>query len=112
MGRPLAFVVVMVRASPVVMSGCDTITDIGDHAFYCVLALDVAQLMGRQAHHGSLDLGVRELLATPGGVEETVLISPPGSVSAPPATHLHRHDPTSTAQDRTGQNSPATVSRY
>jgi uncharacterized protein (TIGR03083 family) len=77
-----------------------------------VLALDVAHLMRRQADHGSLDLGVRELLATPGGIDEIVLLSPPGTRADPPATPHHRHDPTFTTRHRTGQNSPAKVSRY
>jgi transposase len=46
------------------------------HAFYCVLALQIAHLMRRQAHQAGLDLSVRGLLATLAGIEETVLIYP------------------------------------
>ena len=44
------------------------------HAFYCVLALQIAHLMRREAHHAGLDLSVRRLLAELGGIEETVLL--------------------------------------
>jgi transposase len=46
------------------------------HAFYCTLALTVARLMVREAKAAGLDMSVRELLATLGGIEETVLIYP------------------------------------
>ena len=62
------------------------------HVFYCVLALAVAHLMRRQAHQAGMDLSVRELLATLGGIQETVL---PHRKQGPPsgATHPHRHRP-------------------
>jgi transposase len=46
------------------------------HAFYCVLALQIAHLMRRHAHQASLDLSVRALLAELAGIQETVLIYP------------------------------------
>lgn len=46
------------------------------HLFTCVLALQIAHLMRRQAKHASLDLSVRELLTTLAGIGETVLIYP------------------------------------
>jgi len=53
------------------------------HVFYCVLALAIAHLMRRQAHHAGLDLSVRELLNTLGGIEETVLLYPTGNKGRP-----------------------------
>ena len=58
------------------------------HVFYCVLALAVAHLMRRQAHHSGLDLSVRELLTTLGGIEETVLLYPTGSKGRPRAQRI------------------------
>jgi transposase len=46
------------------------------HVFYCVLALAIAHLMRRQATTAGLDLSVRELLRTLGGIQETVMIYP------------------------------------
>src|SRR5680860_794406 len=46
------------------------------HAFYCVLALQIAHLMRRHTRHAGLDLSVRGLLAELAGIEETVLIYP------------------------------------
>jgi transposase len=46
------------------------------HVFYCVLALAIAHLMRRQAATAGLDLSVRELLHTLGGIQETVMIYP------------------------------------
>jgi transposase len=46
------------------------------HVFYCVLALAIAHLMRRQAATAGLDLSVRELLRTLGGIQETVMIYP------------------------------------
>ena len=46
------------------------------HTFTCVLALQIAHLMRRQADHAGLHLSVRELLTALAGVEETVLIYP------------------------------------
>jgi len=58
------------------------------HVFYCVLALAVAHLMRRQAHQGGLDLSVRQLLTTLGGIEETVLLYPTGSKGRPRAQRI------------------------
>jgi len=58
------------------------------HVFYCVLALAVAHLMRRQAHQAGLDLSVRELLATLGGIEETVLLYPTGNKGRPRAQRI------------------------
>jgi len=44
------------------------------HAFYCVLALQIAHLMRRQAHHAGLELSVRGLLAELADIQETVLL--------------------------------------
>ena len=44
------------------------------HTFYCVLALQIAHLMRRQAHHAGLDLSVRALLAELAGIQETVML--------------------------------------
>jgi transposase len=44
------------------------------HAFYCVVALAVARLMVRQAHHAGVHLSVAELLGALAGIEETVLL--------------------------------------
>jgi len=44
------------------------------HAFYCVLALQIAHLMRRQTHQAGLDLSVRGLLAALAGIQETVLL--------------------------------------
>ena len=44
------------------------------HVFYCVLALTVARLMVRQAEAAGMHMSVRELLATLGGIQETVLL--------------------------------------
>ena len=43
------------------------------HVFYCVLALAVAKLMVREVRQSSMDMSVREMLATLAGIEETVL---------------------------------------
>ena len=58
------------------------------HVFYCVLALAVAHLMRRQAHQAGLDLSVRELLATLGGIQETVLLYPTGNKGRPRAQRI------------------------
>jgi transposase len=44
------------------------------HAFYCVLALQIAHLMRRHAHQAGHDLSVRGLLTALAGIEETVLL--------------------------------------
>ena len=44
------------------------------HAFYCVLALQIAHLMRRHAHQADHDLSVRALLAELAGIQETVLL--------------------------------------
>jgi hypothetical protein len=46
------------------------------HVFTCVLALQIAHLMRRQAGHAGLHLSVRELLGQLAGIGETVLIYP------------------------------------
>jgi transposase len=46
------------------------------HVFTCVLALQIAHLMRRQARHAGLDLSVRELLGQLAAIGETVLIYP------------------------------------
>jgi len=46
------------------------------HTFTCVLALQIAHLMRREAEHAGLHLSVRELLDQLAGIEETVLIYP------------------------------------
>ena len=65
-----------------------TETKIRVHVFYCVLALAVAHLMRRQAHQAGLDLSVRELLATLGGIQETVLLYPTGNKGRPRAQRI------------------------
>jgi transposase len=46
------------------------------HVFTCVLALQIAHIIRRQADQHGLHLSVRELLDTLAGIEETVLIYP------------------------------------
>ena len=46
------------------------------HTYTCVLALQIAHLMRRQAEHAGLHFSVRALLADLAGIEETVLIYP------------------------------------
>ncbi len=46
------------------------------HVFTCVLALQIAHLMRRQAERASLHLSVRELLGQLAAIGETVLIYP------------------------------------
>ena len=46
------------------------------HTYTCVLALQIAHLMRRQAAQSDLDLSVRALLGDLAGIEETVLIYP------------------------------------
>ncbi len=58
------------------------------HMFYCVLALAVAHLMRRQAHQHGHNMSVRELLATLGGIEETVLLYPTGDKGRPRAQRI------------------------
>jgi transposase len=58
------------------------------HLFYCVLALAVAHLMRRQAHHAGLNLSVRELLDNLGGIQETVLLYPTGNKGRPRAQRI------------------------
>lgn len=57
------------------------------HAFYCVLALQIAHLMRREAHQAGLDLSVRGLLAELSGIQETVLIYP-STGGRPKARHM------------------------
>ncbi|MBU2602797.1 MAG: IS1634 family transposase [Actinobacteria bacterium] len=58
------------------------------HVFTCVLALAVAHLMRREAHHAGLDLSVRELLLALAGIEETVLLYPTGNKGRPRAQRI------------------------
>ena len=58
------------------------------HVFYCVLALAVAHLMRREAERAGLHLSVRELLATLGGIEETVLLYHDGGKGRPRARRM------------------------
>ena len=46
------------------------------HVFTCVLALQIAHLMRRQAHQAGIHASVRQLLDTPAGIQETILIYP------------------------------------
>jgi transposase len=46
------------------------------HLFTCVLALQLAHLMRREARRGGLHLSVRELLSQLAGIEESALIYP------------------------------------
>ena len=46
------------------------------HTFTCVLALQIAHLMRREAERAGLHLSVRELLGQLAGIGETVLIYP------------------------------------
>ena len=55
------------------------------HVFTCVLALQIAHLMRRHAHHHGLHLSVRELLDTLAGIEETMMIYP--STGGRPKAH-------------------------
>ena len=57
------------------------------HVFYCVLALTIAHLMRREAHHNGLNLSVLELLATLAGIQETVLLYP-GTQGRPRARRI------------------------
>ena len=77
------------------------------HVFYCVLALAVAHLMRREAHHAGIDLSVRELLATLGGIEETVLLYPTGSKGRPRAQRiLTDTDPSSASSTTCSASTP------
>jgi transposase len=58
------------------------------HVFYCVLALAVAHLMRREAHHAGLNLSVRDLLDNLSGIEETTLLYPTGSKGRPRAQRI------------------------
>lgn len=62
------------------------------HVYTCVLALQLAHLMRRQATHTGLNLSVRELLTQLAGIQETVLIYP--STGGRPKT---RHQLTETS---------------
>jgi transposase len=46
------------------------------HVFTCVLALQIAHLMRRQAHQAGIHVSVRQLLDTLTGIQETILIYP------------------------------------
>jgi hypothetical protein len=53
-----------------------------------VLALAIAHLMRRQARQAGLDLSVRELLQTLGGIQETVLLYHDGGKGRPRARRM------------------------
>ena len=58
------------------------------HVFTCVLALQIAHLMRRQARHAALDMSVRELLSQLAAIGETVLIYPTATAGqSPPDDH-------------------------
>ena len=59
------------------------------HVFTCVLALQIAHLMRRQARHAGLDMSVRELLSQLAAIGETVLHLPlrPRPAQSPPDDH-------------------------
>ena len=44
------------------------------HSFTCVIALTIARLIRREAQHAGITMSVTELLATLGGIQETVLL--------------------------------------
>ena len=46
------------------------------HTFTCVLALQIAHLMRREAEHGGLHLSAQDFLGQLAGIQETVLIYP------------------------------------
>ena len=58
------------------------------HVFYCVLALTIAHLMRREADQTGLHLSVPELLATLGGIGETVLLYHDGGKGRPRAKRI------------------------
>jgi len=62
------------------------------HVYTCVLALQIADVMRRDATHAGLNLSVRELLTQLAGIQETVLIYP--STGGRPKT---RHQLTETS---------------
>lgn len=57
------------------------------HTFYCVLALQIAHLMRRQAHQAGLTMSVRALLTELADIQETVLIYP-STGGRPKARHM------------------------
>jgi transposase len=57
------------------------------HAFTCVLALQIAHLLRRQASQAGLDLSVRRLLTHLAGIQETVLLYQ-GDRGRPRARHM------------------------
>jgi transposase len=57
------------------------------HVFTCVLALQLAHLMRRCAHHAGMHLSVRELLDHLASIQETVLIYP-GTTGRPKARRM------------------------
>jgi transposase len=58
------------------------------HVFYCVLALTIAHLMRREADHAGLHMSVTEILATLGGIGETVLLHHDGGKGRPRAQRI------------------------
>ena len=70
------------------------------HVFTCVLALQIAHLMRRQARRHGLHLSVRELLDTLAGIQETVLIYPSTGGNPRPAACSPRPPPPRTNSSR------------
>ncbi len=58
------------------------------HIFYCVLALATAHLMRREAANAGLEMSVRELLDTLGGIQETTLLYQHNKRGRPRARHM------------------------
>src|SRR5450755_3323714 len=79
------------------------------HVFTCVLALQIAHLMRRQADRAGLHLSVRELLSQLAGIGETVLIYPSAGGRPPGPAHDHR-DQRRPAQTSADQRRPAQTS--
>jgi transposase len=63
------------------------------HVFTCVLALQIAHLLRRQAHQHGLTLSVRALLERLAGIGETVLIYPSTGGRPKARRMLTEHDP-------------------
>src|ERR1035438_3468644 len=53
------------------------------HVFYCALALAVAHLMRRQAHHGGLDLSAASYWPPSPGSKRPSCSTPPGTTAGP-----------------------------
>ena len=55
------------------------------HVFTCVLALQIAHLMRRQARHAGLDMSVRELLSQLAAMARPCSSTPPPAAGPKPA---------------------------